>query len=228
MGESMSDYTRFGIYFLPGPGAFAEFGAHWLGWDVERGRVCDQPDIPQIDAVIKAPRKYGFHGTLKPPFRLAEGQSPAALKAAIADLCTDLTPAVCAGLELTRMGDFLAFTPTGDTTALAACAARIVRDLDPFRAALSETELRKRHAAGLSAGQAANLRIWGYPYVLDEFRFHMTLSGKLAPARMQEVARAIARLAPPLPSPFVVDRIALVGERRDGMFETLHRYALTG
>src|SRR5438445_432365 len=35
-------------------------------------------------------------------------------------------------------------------------------------------------ATGLSARQAELLARWGYPYVHDEFRFHMTLTGPIA------------------------------------------------
>src|SRR6056297_1726408 len=71
-GEFMT-YSRFAIYYLPPAGPLAEFGARWLGWDVENGRALRQPDLPGLEGITKAPRKYGFHGTLKPPFRLAQG-----------------------------------------------------------------------------------------------------------------------------------------------------------
>lgn len=41
---------------------------------------------------------------------------------------------VCDGLALTSIGAFLALVPTGDQAALAALAARVVAELDSFRA----------------------------------------------------------------------------------------------
>ena len=67
-------FTRYAIYYLPPAGALADFGARWLGWDVRRGAAAVQLDLPGLRDATEAPRKYGFHGTLKPPFRLAEGQ----------------------------------------------------------------------------------------------------------------------------------------------------------
>jgi hypothetical protein len=34
-------------------------------------------------------------------------------------------------------------------------------------------------AAGLNQSQVANLDRWGYPYLFADFRFHMTLTGKV-------------------------------------------------
>ncbi len=220
----MSDFIRYAIYHLPAPGPLARFGAEWLGWDVETGT-----SVPALgpQTLTDAPRKYGFHATLKPPFRLAEGTTVDALLEAVSDIAAKVAPVRLEGVGLARIGRFLALTPLGDTTALGALAARIVTELDPFRAPASEADLARRRAAGLSARQEENLVRWGYPYVMEEFRFHMTLTGKA-----EDPAAAEALLAPhvarlPL-APYVVGRISLVGERRDGMFEAIHHCTLSG
>ena len=41
-------------------------------------------------------------------------------------------------------------------------------------------ELKKRRGAGLSSRQELMLTTWGYPYVMEEFRFHLTLTGRLS------------------------------------------------
>lgn len=220
------NYSRFAIYYLP-TGALAKAGATWLGWDVDEGTPCDQPDVAGIGDITATPRKYGFHGTLKPPFRLAEGTDVDGLVNAVKTLATTVAPVSIDSLHVSAIGRFLALIPTGDTTALANLAALIVQDLDAFRAPPSATELAKRRAAGLSPAQEANLTRWGYPYVLNEFRFHMTLSGKLDDTQRPIAQIALAHHLPPLPAPYVIDQIALVGERQDGMFQTVHRYALT-
>lgn len=206
----------------------AEFGARWLGWDIDHARICDRPELAGIEDFTMGPRKYGFHGTLMPPFRLAEGTTRAALEAAVAGIAERQSPIRLSGLELTVMGRFLALTPVGDARALQELARDIVAGLDQLRAPPTPAELARRRAAGLTFNQEANLLRWGYPYVLDEFRFHMTLTDKLTGMQRLLAGAAIRERLPELPQPFDMAEIALVGERTDGMFQTLHRFALTG
>ncbi|MEM1301275.1 MAG: DUF1045 domain-containing protein [Pseudomonadota bacterium] len=221
-------YSRFAIYYVPPEGALAEFGASWLGWDIARGCAVQQMDCPGLDKVTEAPRKYGFHGTLKPPFRLADGASAEDLHSALSDLARTVPPARCDGLELTALGSFLALTPRGDLGSLQQLAKTCVTELDRFRAPLTEAELARRRKANLSDRQEALLRDWGYPYVMEEFRFHLTLSDKIAKADLPAWTRTVRDALPDMHEPFVIDQIALCGERGDGRFEVIHRYALTG
>lgn len=221
-------YTRFAIYYVPPAGKLAEFGAQWLGWDVLQGMPCKQPDMAGFDDITMTPRKYGFHGTLKPPFRLAKGCNPDGLAAAVERCASGLAPVACDGLKLNRLGRFLALTPTGDMSALERLAAELVTGLDAFRAPAGADELARRRAAGLTPTQDAHLQRWGYPYVFDEFRFHLTLTGKLPEDQIPHWQEVATRLLPDLPTPFVIDSIALVGERADGRFELIQRYPLRG
>ncbi len=218
-------YDRYAIYYTP-TGALADLGARWLGWDVAAGAACDHPVVPGLDvaALTATPRKYGMHGTVKPPFVLAEGHTEAELATAARDLCTKLAPITLAGLSLRAMGGFLALTPEGDQAALRDLAAEVVRNLDPFRAPPAEAELERRRRHRLSPEHEANLEQWGYPYVMDQFRFHITLTGRLPRAEVDEVRTRIALLfAPHLPSPFVIDNLTLAAQRRDGMFVEIER-----
>lgn len=219
-------YTRFAVYYLPAPGPMATFGATWLGWDVERGVPAETLPLPGLDDITMTPRKYGFHGTLKPPFRLAEGMTADGLADAVAGMAAQCAPAQAAGLRLARLGHFLALVPDGDQSGIARVAAACVTELDPFRAPASDAELARRRKAGLSAQQDALLLKWGYPYVLEEFRFHLTLSGRLEGDADWE--RIAADHLPALPQPFEMAEVALVGERSDGRFELIQRYVLTG
>lgn len=221
-------YTRFAIYYVPPKGALASFGAAWLGYDVATGRLVDQPDLPGLDDVTMTPRKYGFHGTLKPPFRLADGYGADNLARAVAAMAATCPPAQSGGLALHRLGGFLALTPQGDTSAIARVAATCVSAVDSFRAPATASDLERRRKAGLSARQDALLTRWGYPYVMEEFRFHLTLTGRLPAEPMDQWANHAAALLPDLSATFDLDSIALVGERVDGYFELIQRYALTG
>ena len=113
--------------------------------------------------------------------------------------------------------------------ALSDFAAATVAGLDPFRAPPSEAELDRRRRVGLSASQERMLKYWGYPYVFDEFRFHLTLSGRLEEAEACALAdRLTAHFAPVLPEPYRIDSLGLLGEAADGRFHLLHRYTLAG
>ncbi|WP_027244756.1 DUF1045 domain-containing protein [Leisingera daeponensis] len=225
-------FTRYAIYYAPPADAeWCRFAASWLGWDLETGRSLPHPENTGLDvaAITEVPRKYGLHATLKPPMRLSDGQSQSALEAACAALAAAQKPVTLDGLHLARLGRFLALRPTGDETALNALAAACVTELDPFRAPPAQAELDRRRGAGLSPEQDKNLTLWGYPYVLEQFRFHITLTGKLPKPDLPAVEAALGeRLIPLLPAPLVIRGIVLAGEARDGRFHLIHRYALSG
>jgi putative phosphonate metabolism protein len=221
---------RYAVYYLA-QGPLAAFGASWLGWNVETAAEVAQPALPGLDlaALTETPRRYGFHATIKPPFRLAEGRTEEALGNAVAALCARLRPAEAEALRLGSLGHFLALTPEGDASAISALAAETVRALDDFRAPAPESELARRRVHGLGPAQEANLAAWGYPYVLDEFRFHMTLSGSLDAATLAAMQAALVpRLEALLPRPFRLDALCLAGEAADGCFRLIRRYSLTG
>ena len=221
-------YTRFAIYYVPPEGALADFGAVWLGWDCIAGCDAVQLDVPGLEDVTKAPRKYGFHGTLKPPFRLADGTDLTGLTAATADMARACAPGHSDGLVLTVLGRFLALTPVGDMNGIARLASTCVKALDSFRAPPTEAELMRRRKARLSHRQDTLLERWGYPYVMEEFRFHLTLTGRLRVEQIDLWTDVVGAHLPELPKPFTLDQIALVGERPEGRFELIERYTLLG
>lgn len=224
----MKQMKRFAIYFAPRDGAFAEAAASWLGWDAARGCAVAQPDGTDLARLTADPRKYGFHGTMKPPFRLVEAASPDDLAQAVAQLARGLHAVEMPGLRMTLLEGFLALIAQGDTTELQALAAKVVRALDGFRAPLTEAEIALRRPDRLSPRQRELLAVYGYPYVMEEFQFHLTLSGRLeapdAPALHAAAAQHFAGL---LPQPFRVEDLCLFGEAEDGRFHLLHRYPLS-
>lgn len=224
----MSDFLRYAVYYLPDDRALAAFGAAWLGWDVENGETVAQPRVSDIQSLTSTPRRYGFHATLKPPFRLDPGATDADLAQAVGDLARSLSPVRLDGLRLAAIGRFLALVPVGDTTTLNALAFECVAQLDRYRHPPEEAELKRRRESTLTARQDDLLVKWGYPYVAEEFRFHMTLTGKLDPEQLSGAREEVGKRLPRVPSPFEVASISLVGEDREGMFHLLHRYTLTG
>ncbi len=221
-------YSRFAIYYVPLEGPLADFGAKWLGWDIVTGRKVPHFNVLGLHDITMTPRKYGFHGTLKPPFKLKEGQTLDALEIKASNIATTLAPAVCDGMKLTQFGRYLALTPFGTLDSLQLIAEACVRDLDEFRAPAEDAELAQRLKAGLSLRQQALLAHWGYPYVFQEFQFHLTLSGRLSNEELSDWADLLQDHLPSLPTPFVIDQIGLCGERQDGRFELIHRYTLMG
>jgi len=226
----MNEWRRHAIYFAPpSGGALARFGVTWLGWDPEAGTVVPLagPALPVArDRLVGAPARYGFHATLKPPFRLAAGASVAGLDAAAADVAAAFRP-FAIRLAAEWLGDFLALVAADPPPALAALADACVTRLDGFRAAPDAAELERRRAAGLDAAEQANLLHWGYPYVLDRFRFHMTLTGPIAVEARAAVAAALAPVFRPLVAePVPVAEICRFGEAPDGRFRLVRRLPL--
>ena len=121
----MENFKRYAVYYAPRAGAFADRASAWLGWDAAACAPVAQPDLAlpdeitrPIEALTKAPRKYGFHGTIRAPFRPAEGLDRAAVEAAVAVLAARLPPVTCDGLLLENLQGFLALTPEGCEAAL--------------------------------------------------------------------------------------------------------------
>lgn len=218
----MSDYSRYAVYFLP-DGGFYRLGVDWLGWCSRQGAVRSHPELAglsrPIAQITDTPRKYGFHATIKPPFKLAKFQSANDLAARFRELCKATSRVEIPVLEIGRFGGFVAAVPASHNPALQELAATMVKGLDPFRAPASEAELAKRRSAKLTPRQEEMLITWGYPYVMEEFRFHLTLSGHLPQSEANDlVSRLQAHFAPVIPQPLVVASLALMGEDEMGRF----------
>lgn len=229
----MIQFSRYAVYYLPEPGQLADFAAGWLGWDPVKGRAPAPVEVAGLPrpraALTEMPRRYGFHATLKPPFRLAPGSTADDLSSDLASLTARLPSAGAEGLRLAGLGRFLALVPEGDSAAIGGLAAKLVVGLDRHRAPAAPEEHARRAAAGLTARQAAHLARWGYPYVIDEFRFHLTLTGKLGGDEVEPLRAALApALAPLLPHPFQIGAVSLCGEDPEGHFHQIARYPLAG
>ncbi|MCL5775666.1 DUF1045 domain-containing protein [Limibaculum sp. FT325] len=225
--QGIEGYRRYAVYWAPPAGSeLAQAGARWLGWDAEARRAA----APEGGPLAAVPGRYGFHATLKAPFRLREGMPASALDTAVAALAGRLAPAAAPGLAADAGLGFVALRPTGPCPTLDAVAASCVTGLDRFRAPPGPAEMARRRAEGLDARGEALLARWGYPRVLDGFQFHVTLTGPVAGAEAElAVARAQARFAPLLAPRFVLDALCLFGEPGAGQpFHLLRRHALGG
>ncbi len=225
-------FERYAIFYTAPAGPLADFGASWLGWNCATGRAAVEiRDMNGIDvaSVTAVPRKYGLHGTLKAPFRLAENVHLDDLQEAATKYAALQSPLVLQGMELRHAHGFVALRPIADTADFNAFAGSITRDFDRFRAPLTDAEIARRRRSQLTPRQDQQMLDWGYPFIFADFRFHLTLTG---PVNVQTGAALITTLKPLLinitPAPFVIDAFTLMGEDADGMFHQIHRYALTG
>jgi putative phosphonate metabolism protein len=213
--------TRYAIYAMPEPGdPLWTFGSLVLGRDALSGAAVPHPPalleaIPDWAMLVTDPRRYGFHGTLKPPFRLADGVTARDILAAARSFSAARQPFATPPLRVTRLGAFCALTPSAPCAPLDALAADCVRAFEPMRAPLTQAEREKRLRSPLTPRQHANLDEWGYPYVFEDFRFHLTLSDALPEERREAVAAALEALYAPLAGPLHVSGIALF-EQQDG------------
>lgn len=227
---------RLALYWAPPVGsALATIGAAWLGRDATGARLGDRPVLQGFDAerlaqLTEAPRHYGLHATLKPPFSLAEGSDEAQLGAAIDAAARQIAPFMMPPLLLRLLDGFLALVPAAPCPALDDLAARCVADFDGFRRPASAAELARRRASGLSPRQDENLLRWGYPYVFEDFRFHVTLTGRLDPAEAERLQPLLARLfAPAIGIPFEVNDVTLFVQDEAALpFYQRWRFSLTG
>lgn len=228
---------RYAVYYAPRPEqALANLGRSWLGRDAETGAAVPPPSwtedwAAEWPGLTAEPRRYGFHGTLKPPFRLAAGGTVEALHGAVARLAADHRPVALAGLQPAVLDGFLALVETVPCAALAALADACVTELDRFRAPPTAAELARRRAAPLTPRQDDNLRRWGYPYVFDMFRFHMTLTGRVAERARRDALEALltAHFGTALAGPVAVEDLCLFVEPAPGApFTVLARWPLGG
>ena len=179
---------RYAIYAVPGVGENDAPAALRLKAEVDTWYARDDMRGLAINA-----RRYGFHATLAAPFHLAEGHTEAELLAAAAAFAAGRTSVVIPGPRPAAMGSFRVLLPNGDQDGLNDLSASVVRHFDGFRAPLNEADVLRRRVPRLTPRQRELFDRWGYPYVFDEFHFHLTLTDSLPAKRTAEVDAALAQ-----------------------------------
>ena len=215
--------ARIALYYAPAEAdPLWAAGCTWLGRDPQSGRRIAGPH----DALTEAARVYGFHATLKPPFRPAHPWRM--LLDDVAMLAARLAPFELPPLAVMDLGGFLALRETAPCPALQALADACVTELDTHRRPADAAELAQRRRGTLTAEQDAMLVNWGYPHVLGTWRFHMTLTRRLsAEERAVVQPEAEAHFAASLAMPRRVDDICLFTQATAGApFLLAERFAL--
>ena len=214
---------RYALYFSPAENhPLTKAAARWLGRDAFSNETFPTPVVEgltteDVHELTADPRRYAFHATLKAPFELAEGRTEAELIEAFDRFVAENTAFDIPNTIVGQLGRFFAIVPDQVYPELQDFAARIVEDFEPFRAPLSEADFARRKPETLSPAHRANLERWGYHHVMDEFRFHMTLTGQVpaehAPAMRAELDRRFADFAN---RPLAIDGLALYVEPARG------------
>jgi hypothetical protein len=161
-------------------------GCAWLGHNLETGRDLPQPDIDGIAAQVTEPRRYGFHATLKPPMQLTASLDR--FLGEVKHFCRELKPFAMPRLDVTLLGRFIALCPSAESAELHAFADTCVACLDAYRRP-EDAAVQARRAAGRTESQRQNIAKWGYPFVMKDWRFHMTLSNPSADETLMDAAK---------------------------------------
>ena len=220
---------RYALYFTPAASdGLTLAAARWLGRNAFNGSPLEQPAVagfepPALSALTADPRRYGFHATLKAPFELAQGRSEAELVAEVARFAAGMEGFDIPEVVIGQLGSFFALVPSEECAPLQAFAGEVVRRFEGFRAPLSSADIARRRPDELTGEERQNLVQWGYPYVFDTFRFHMTLTGRVpavdAPAMEEELLRYFAEFHG---RPLSISGIALFREPSRGADFTVH------
>ncbi len=185
MSDPSAERPRYALYYAPrAEEALAIAASRWLGRSPDTGEARDIPPVGSIprerlSELVADPRLYGFHGTLKPPMALADDVTERDLLDAVGAFAATESQIDVPLLALVELGDFVALVPAERCAVLQDLADRCVIEFDAFRRPAGVAELTRRRAAGLSARQDELLRRWGYPYVMEQGRFHLTLTGRV-------------------------------------------------
>ena len=221
--------VRYAIYFTPpADNALTRTAAKWLGRDPFGGETSEMVTPANMEtadyvALTEDARRYGFHATLKAPFPLAKGKTETELVDAFMHFAESIDPFEIDEIVLGRLGDFFALVPGGPCQPLKELAQECVAQFDKFRAPLTQAEIDRRKPDELTANQRMNLMTWGYPYVLDDFRFHMTLTGQVPKSHHEAFRSAIEdRFSGLINRPLPVNHLALFIEPSKGAPFTVH------
>ena len=222
---------RFAVYFTPHRDEpLTRLAASWLGRDPFSGQSAAPPDVSTLSPAeiafhTAAPRRYGFHATLKAPFQLAPAETESTLRDALSRFAAGVEP-FAVQLAIGRIDGFFALVPAGPEPLLNRLADDVVAAFDRFRAPLNEAEIERRNPDALSTEEFRNLHRWGYPYVFDTFRFHMTLTGRVGAEEAEPVRAALDEVFGGLvAAPVAIDGLALFAEPERGAPFGVHSYS---
>ncbi|MBE0583134.1 MAG: DUF1045 domain-containing protein [Desulfofustis sp.] len=215
--RSVDERLRLAVYFAPAPeSALAGAARRWLGRAADDARPRGGLMVPGVPAqrlnhYRAAPFHYGFHATIKPPFYPRDGVAIKDVQDSLIGFCAAHSAIVLPPLQVAAIKDFLCLRPVGPCAEIDQLAADLVELLDPFRRPAGTAELARRRRASLSVRQEELLQRWGYPYLFDEFRFHLSLTGPVPDDQDREILQRFleGHFTAALGAAVLVDRLSL-------------------
>ena len=236
----MTNYKRVAIYFLPKKNSSLEnFGKNLLGRDINKKKKISLTRrqkyfisrgftfFDELKDYCEQPAKYGFHATLKAPFRLKRNVKTKNFYDVISHIAAQHSRFKIKGLKIVYSKKFTFITSRKPNKLLRNLENDLVKHLDTFRAELNKTEIKKRIPDSLTFKQNKYLKEWGYPFVFDQFKFHMTLmnqnNNKLSNKQKLELEKLIYKISNNV---IEFNEISLLGENKNGHFEEIKRFKL--
>ena len=236
----MTNYKRVAIYFLPKKNSSLEnFGKNLLGRDINKKKKISLTRrqkyfinrgftyFDELKDYCEEPAKYGFHATLKAPFRLKRNVKTKNFYDVISHIAAQHSRFKIKGLKIVYSKKFTFITSRKPNKLLINLENDLVKHLDTFRAELNKTEIKKRIPDSLTFKQNKYLKEWGYPFVFDQFKFHMTLmnqnNNKLSNKQKLELEKLIYKISNNV---IEFNEISLLGENKNGYFEEIKRFKL--
>jgi len=229
---SIHDEPRYAVYFSPAHDTpLSEFGFSWFGENPLTGEPLARPEIKGIDPDLivqstRRPRSYGFHATLKAPFKMKDGRDRDGLVASLTTFAESREAFELPALIPRDRGAFVVLGARKRATAMDSLAADCLRGFDRYRAPLTDSERERRSLADtLSARQKSLLEEWGYPYVLDQFDFHITLAGPCESRDRDIIIKALSKQYKDLwKQPVMVDAVSLFEQAPGEAFRVTERF----
>ncbi|WP_212638035.1 DUF1045 domain-containing protein [Desulfocicer vacuolatum] len=226
--------SRYAVYFAPDEkGRPGRFGRLWLGRTarkMEDGKPGADLTEAQYQKIINAPKHYGFHGTLKAPFELHSDYKFHDLDAALTEFSLRFPAFAIKSFELETIGDFIALVPGEEPKQLRQLHTRLTEEFNQLNAPLSDYDRERFLARGLSGREEEYLFRYSYPFVLDAFKFHLTLTGNLAEDEKNACFRLLGKMTASFRDEgLCVDRISLFQQQtRNDPFFMIKDYRLRG
>jgi hypothetical protein len=219
--------ARYALSYVPEKDSpLSNFGREWLGRDIDTAEELEQHQVPgvakeRLKELTHWRRSDGLHGVLKPPFHLNPGSSFNGLMDTAHLFAQFLEQVEIPQLEVNIIGKFVALTPTIASRQLVELASDCVRVFEGYRKPIMvDVDSRYRHDK-LTVYQKRMLKHWGYPYVMEEFRFFIPLTDRIEDDEERNlITKAITKISKPvLKQPLSIRELTVLGQisRQDPM-----------
>jgi hypothetical protein len=217
-------FVRYAIGYAPrADSPLGQFGRAWFDNETGTGQS-------RLARLAAAPNRDRLYANLLPPFALRAGMVPGALKTRLQSFAGRRKPLQTGPLALLAFRGALGLAPSARTPSLDWVAAQCFAAFDCFRAPADEIDRNRWRQEPLTDHQRLLLEIWGSPFVLGEYRFHMLLTEPLDTPRQKKVAQAIWPLLEEVCIQGIeIEALTLFGDPGHGRpLKLLHRYPLDG